>query len=129
MSSLVVCRKEGALADRARSVSRDTPKRLQIGDPNDAFEQEAEHVADQIMAQRPGNPGWHLSKMSIDPPLQRECECGVAGECEQCRKKRSHGASAAAAERCCQSNRCPADRDRGPTLAGPAARSGDANFL
>jgi hypothetical protein len=61
---------------------------LRIGEPNDAFEQEADRVADEIMA---GGtlPRWSIAKMSVNPPLQRKCSCGGSGgsgtECEECK--------------------------------------------
>lgn len=43
---------------------------LRIGEANDYFEQEADHVADEIMAGRRAKREWSLSRMSVDNWLQ-----------------------------------------------------------
>ena len=65
--------------------SRLMPASLQIGEPGDSFEQEADRVADAVMGG--ATPHWSLSRMSAGTPLQRKCECGGSGECEECKKK------------------------------------------
>ena len=64
---------------------------LRIGEPNDAFEQEADRVADAVMAGGSVGPQWSLSQMGIDAPLRRKCSCGgtagADGECEECKGK------------------------------------------
>jgi hypothetical protein len=66
---------------------------LRISEPNDAFEQEAERVANEVMAGGQNKLEWSLSKVQIGAPLQRKCPCGgPAGaeeECEECKKKES----------------------------------------
>lgn len=66
---------------------------LRIGDPNDAFEQEADRVAEEVMSGRPVKSTWSLLNMSIGPPLQRKCNCGGSGgstgECEECKEIRT----------------------------------------
>lgn len=60
---------------------------LRIGEPNDAFEQEADRVANEIMA---GGPlrRWSIANVGVNPPLQRKCSCGGSGgECEECKKQ------------------------------------------
>jgi hypothetical protein len=61
------------------------PRGLRVGRPDDAFEQEAERVADQVMAPGATTQGWSLSAMSVAPPLQRKCACGGLGDCEECK--------------------------------------------
>jgi hypothetical protein len=63
------------------------PGGLRVGKPDDAFEQEAERAADRVMAPGPTTLGWALSRMSIEPPVQRKCACGGSGECEECKGK------------------------------------------
>jgi hypothetical protein len=71
---------------KGETTTRTSSNRLRIGEPNDAFEQEADRVADQVMTMGAlDQPGWSLSKMSIGVPLQRKCDCG--GECDECQKK------------------------------------------
>lgn len=64
---------------------------LRIGEPNDAFEQEADRAADEIMAGTTKRE-WSLSKISIGVPLQRECACcgsGHEGTHEECKEKKT----------------------------------------
>lgn len=75
---------------RAQLPPKTTANNLQIGKPNDAFEQEAERIADQVMASSaPGEGGWPRSKMNVGAPLHRESERerGGVGECEGCKAK------------------------------------------
>jgi hypothetical protein len=63
---------------------------LQIAPPDDAFEREANRVADEATDGRDVESRWSLSKMSVWPALQRKCDCGGSssggGECEECKK-------------------------------------------
>jgi hypothetical protein len=45
---------------------------LKIGRPDDAFEHEADRVADEVMSGTGIAAQWSLSRMSIAPPLQRK---------------------------------------------------------
>jgi Domain of unknown function (DUF4157) len=74
-------------ADATPSPQTAALKKLRIGDPDDAFEREADRVADEILA--PGAPRFHwlFSKIPLDPPVQRKCPCGGSGECEECQQK------------------------------------------
>src|ERR1700730_5887797 len=62
-----------------------------IGDPNDAYEQEADRVADEVMSGGAARRHWSLSTMRTGAPLQRKCSCGGSagstGVCEQCQQK------------------------------------------
>jgi Domain of unknown function (DUF4157)/Lysine-specific metallo-endopeptidase len=64
---------------------------LRVGAPDDAYEREADRVADEVMAVRSAAPKWSFSKMNVWPGVQRKCDCGGsapgAGECEECKKK------------------------------------------
>jgi hypothetical protein len=59
-----------------------------IGRPDDAFEQEADRAADQVMSGAGTAAQWSLSRMSIAPLLQRKCSCGGGKEeCKECKAK------------------------------------------
>ena len=85
MSRAMLERKaEAAPGVPAKTAANVSSSALRIGAPNDAFEQEADRVADAIMAGGDGGPLWSLSRMSIDAPLQRECDCGGSVKCSAC---------------------------------------------
>jgi Domain of unknown function (DUF4157) len=58
---------------------------FRIGEPNDAFEREADRVAEEVMSG--GRIQWSPSSMSFGHPVQRKCSCGGSGECEDCKEK------------------------------------------
>ena len=67
--------------------------KLVVGQPNDQYEQEADHVAKTIVGAPDGKaPATHLSDTKTSGPLQTRCACGgnttSGGECEDCRRKR-----------------------------------------
>ncbi len=66
--------------------SKRLPASLRIGEPGDAFEREADRVADAVMSGG-ASPQWSLSRINAGTPLQRKCECGGDSECEECKKK------------------------------------------
>lgn len=70
-------------------------RKLAIGAPNDHFEQEANHVAAQVMSGATHASGAQTSLTragAAGSGLQRRCACGGKigpdGECEECKKKR-----------------------------------------
>jgi Domain of unknown function (DUF4157) len=67
--------------------------KLSINQPGDAFEQEADRVAAQVMSMRP-SPA--LTPASNPPRIQRQCACG--GICSDCRNK-AHNAAAGKLQR------------------------------
>jgi hypothetical protein len=81
------------VSEQADRVKAATPAAsgLRIGDPDDAFEREADRVADQVMTAGRGKPRWSLSTMGVWPGVQRKCDCGksagAGGECEECKEK------------------------------------------
>lgn len=89
MSYAMLSRKS-ATTPAATTTAKAASSNLRIGEPGDSFEQEADRVADQVIA---GGTklGWSLSRMSMRTPLQRKCSCGGSagsmGECEECKKK------------------------------------------
>ena len=75
----------------ARKSRAQSAPSLKIGPQNDAFEQEADRKADEVMSLAGSTAQWSLSRMSIAPPVQRKCSCGgsagAEGECEECKAK------------------------------------------
>jgi outer membrane protein OmpA-like peptidoglycan-associated protein len=91
MSYATYARKSEAVpAANSKAASKVVSSGLRIGAPDDAFEREADRVADAVMAG--GRPGleWSFSRMSLEPPLRCKCACGgsasAGGECEECKK-------------------------------------------
>jgi Domain of unknown function (DUF4157) len=91
MSGAVFAEKSAAPAGKGKAAERTAPGNLRIGEPDDAFEREADWMADQVVAGGRAKLDWSLSRMSIDAPLQRKCSCGGSGggsgECEECKEK------------------------------------------
>jgi hypothetical protein len=58
---------------------------LRVAEPGNAFEQQADRVADEIIASGTPRLEWSLAKMAIEPqPLHRQCDCNGAGKCSAC---------------------------------------------
>ena len=73
MTHATLARKAGATtAANAKTASQNASGNLRIGEPDDAFEREAESVADRVMSATPGKLDWSLSKMSFGGRLKRE---------------------------------------------------------
>jgi hypothetical protein len=91
MSGVVFAEKSAAPAAKVKTGGRAPFGKLRIGEPNDAYEREADRVAEEVMAGGRRMLNWSLSKMSIASPLQRKCPCGGSGGasdvCEECKKK------------------------------------------
>ena len=89
MSRPVLARK--AEAAPSKTTAQIATGGLRVGAPDDAYEREADRVADEVMAVRSAAPKWSFSKMNVWPGVQRKCDCGGsapgAGECEECKKK------------------------------------------
>src|SRR5688572_644208 len=68
--------------NRHRANAFQLQKKLRIGKPNDAYEQEADRVAGEVM---------RTGSITTDPrtagtrSIQRQCACG--GGCNKCKKK------------------------------------------
>jgi len=63
---------------------------LRIGEPNDDCEQEADRVADEVLAGGTLRHQWSLSGLSVNPTLRRKCSCGshgTGGGCAECKNK------------------------------------------
>ena len=93
MSSTMLARKsEAAPAAKTATPTRNVTTSLRIGAPDDAFEQEADRMADAVMNGGRIGADWSFSRMSVEAPLQRKCDCGGAGgasgECTECKEKR-----------------------------------------
>jgi hypothetical protein len=86
----MLVRKQTAAAAQARSETKAGPEsgNIRIGEVDDAFEREADRLADQIVANGDvGRPAFSFADLSVYPTLQRKCACGGDGECEECEKK------------------------------------------
>ena len=92
MSSASYARKsEAEPAAKPKAPSKNASSSLRIAAPDDAFEQEADRVADAVMAGGAPHREWSFTRMSVDPTLRSKCACGGSGEpegeCEECKKE------------------------------------------
>ncbi|MGH9639333.1 MAG: hypothetical protein ACRD3Y_04685, partial [Bryobacteraceae bacterium] len=73
----------------AKNVRRSSPN-LRISQPNDALEQQADRIAEEVMAGGAAKLQWSFPRMGFSASLQRKCACGgeVEGECEDCKKQK-----------------------------------------
>ncbi len=97
--AVVATRRTDVPTAKAKSAPKAASNSLRIGNPNDVFEQDADRVADQVMAGASGGRAWSLSEIHPGVALQRKCACGnttgVAGACEECEHKKSFQAKMA----------------------------------
>ena len=71
-----------------QAVGRLLQRKLVVNTPGDAYEQEADRVADAVMRATPASPSPALSRAAPTPrALQRACSCG--GTCDDCRKEQA----------------------------------------
>lgn len=93
MSRAALAKKSEAAATKAEASEKKVSSGLRIGEPNDAFEQEADRVANAVMAGGRARPQWSFSRMSVDAPLRRKCACGGSAgdevECKECKATKS----------------------------------------
>lgn len=76
-------------ASRAKAATGAASGSLRIGEPNDAYEQEADRVANEVMADGAVRRHWSLPGPSGGTSLQRKCSCGQSGgECEDCKQEK-----------------------------------------
>ena len=63
--------------------------KLELGEPDDRFEQEADHVAEALGSADDGNAVFKAGTSNSGTPMQRQCACGGSseGECEACKKR------------------------------------------
>jgi hypothetical protein len=80
VKSAVLARKSAAAPTEAKVSKAGS---LRIGEPNDAFEQEADRVADEIMARGSARLAWSLPSVGSGSALRRKCACGSCSECEK----------------------------------------------
>jgi len=71
--------------NRHRANAFQLQKKLKIGKPNDAYEQEADRVAGEVMRSPNPNAGSLKDVAKTDQTVQRACACG--GDCNKCKKK------------------------------------------
>jgi hypothetical protein len=81
-----------APASRAKSAAAPTSD-LQVGEADDAFEREADRMADGVLARGTFGPQWSLARVSGSERLQRSCACGGSTdsqeECAACKEKKT----------------------------------------
>jgi hypothetical protein len=80
--TILMTKPESAVPAKCRAPSGS----IRIGETNDSFEQEADRVAEEVMAGRRAQ--WSLSAVSVGAPLRRKCDCGGTGECEECKEEK-----------------------------------------
>lgn len=93
MRCAAVARKcDAGPAAKARKAAKAASNSPSVRESNDALEQEAERVAQDVIAGRAQKQAWSISNVGIGTALQPKCACGgppgPGGECEECRKKR-----------------------------------------
>jgi Domain of unknown function (DUF4157) len=59
------------------------PSGLRISAPDDAFEREADRIAEAVISDA-ARLDWSFSHTRVLPSLQRACTCGGAGTCAEC---------------------------------------------
>jgi hypothetical protein len=92
MSQATFASKESkATASQSKAAAKSASGGLRIGEANDAFEREADRVADEVMAGGSLRRDWSFSRMSVGPPLQRKCACGGSGGCDACKEEEKKG--------------------------------------
>jgi hypothetical protein len=88
---------KNAATPASKAAAKNASGNLRIGAANDYFEQEADRVADEVMADGTAPREWSLSRMGLDAPLQRKCSCGgsgkATGDCEECKDKEKDAAT------------------------------------
>jgi Domain of unknown function (DUF4157)/OmpA family len=87
---------------------------LKIGQPDDAFEREADRTADEVI-NGAGTAQWSFPRVSVEPRLQRKCSCASGEEdCEECKSKGTLQRKAAGM----------AEMSQAPTIVHDVLRSG-----
>lgn len=93
MSHATLVRKDSdAPALRGKADQSSVSGGLRIGAPDDAFEQEADRVANEVMSGGAAKRHWSLANLGGGTSLQRKCSCGASGgsggECDQCKQEK-----------------------------------------
>jgi len=76
---------ESTAPSTSNAFSKSASSGLRVGDANSVHEQEADRVADEVMAGETPRIDWSLSSMHIGSSLQRKCACDGSSECTKCR--------------------------------------------
>jgi hypothetical protein len=71
---------------KGKTAERSAHRPLRIGDAGDAYEREAERVADEVLSPSARKQHWSLSNIRLSAPLQSD---GPSGECSECKQKRA----------------------------------------
>jgi hypothetical protein len=67
--------------------SRKSEGRLRVNRPDDAFEVEADRIAERVLAGQSQVAPWTVANIGITAPLQRKCSCAASGKCAKCQEK------------------------------------------
>jgi lipoprotein-anchoring transpeptidase ErfK/SrfK len=74
---------------RSNAAARLVSGGLRIAERGDAYEQEADQVANEVMSGSIRHH-WSLPTLSGKTPLHRQCSCGGSGECAQCKQEKDN---------------------------------------
>jgi hypothetical protein len=89
MSHVMLSGKANSAAARNVNANATAPAlNLRIGEPNDAFEQEADRAAEDVMSAKMAT-NWQFSKVGINPQVQRKCAGSGECECSDCATRNS----------------------------------------
>jgi hypothetical protein len=93
VSCVTFARKDSdAPALSSKAASSSVAGGLRIGPSDDAYEQEADRVANEVMSVSAAKRHWSLPSPSGGGSLQRKCSCGASGgsssECEECKQEK-----------------------------------------
>jgi len=86
MSPALLSKNKLAPPSKAQTSSKGADNSLRVGEPDDSFEQEADRVAEEVLAGGT-KQGWSLSTIRAGTRVQRKCACGGSAECEDCKEK------------------------------------------
>ena len=93
MSTLTLAKRNAAPATSAHQAGAALRGGLLIGEPNDAYEQEADRVANEISGGGFLHHHWSPSGFRGGSSFLQRCSCGqtevIEGECEECKKKKT----------------------------------------
>src|SRR5215813_13596548 len=91
MNEGAFARKELSASTAAKDERNAACGGLCIGELNDAFEREADRVADEIMSGRAAKHHWSISSIPIGAQVHTNCSCegsgGSTGECEEYKER------------------------------------------
>ena len=98
-------------SDAAHSTKSRTGN-LRVNKPGDAYEVEADRVAETVLSGRGQRVSWTLADVGISEPLQRKCSCASSGKCAKCKENDDHNDEKALQ----RSPEGPAGEDKAPPI-------------